>query len=125
MSMKMKIFAVIFWFACAVGLILVAREEKTQQGSVTENGVVVEATETTEVAETIDPAMEESNTKSSKYMKHVLLAFLSFAPALGVCSAIAESRSKSKKCDFAEKVEPVFTGSVKVLSIERKLKESK
>jgi|GEM_PF-1624185 len=136
MSVRMKVFAVVFWFSCALALILVAREKKPSQGSASQDGVAVEA------------FLQKANEESALYMRHVILAFFAFAPALGVCAAFIESRSSGKKENLKKeglkkeglKKEvasggkksvpekesgPVFTGSFRSLSIEEKVKVKK
>ncbi|MBP5576686.1 MAG: hypothetical protein J6X67_08015 [Treponema sp.] len=126
MSVRMKVFAVVFWFSCALALILVAREKKPSQGSASQDGVAVEA------------SLQKANEESALYMRHVILAFFAFAPALGVCAAFIESRSSGKKENLKKEAAsggkksvpeketgPVFTGSFRSLSIEEKVKVKK
>ncbi|MBP5438311.1 MAG: hypothetical protein J6Y30_10055 [Treponema sp.] len=131
MSVRMKVFAVVFWFSCALALILVAREKKPSQGSASQDGVAVEA------------SLQKANEESALYMRHVILAFFAFAPALGVCAAFIESRSSGKKENLKKEglkneaahggkksvpekeTGPVFTGSFRSLSIEEKVKVKK
>ncbi len=121
MSVRMKVFAVVFWFSCAVALILIGKEDRLLQGGASVEGAAVEA------------SVVKANEEAAGYMKHVILAFLALAPALGVCAAFIESRSSGKKNKASsgaggkksvpEKVSgPVFTGTLRSVSIEQKVK---
>lgn len=110
MSVRIKVFAMVFWFSCAVALILIGKEDRPLQGGASVEGAAVEA------------SVVKANEETAGYMKHVILAFLAFAPALGVCAAFIESRSSGKK-SVPEKVSgPVFTGTLRSVSIEQKVK---
>ncbi|MBO7612287.1 MAG: hypothetical protein J6S81_00495 [Treponema sp.] len=131
MSVRIKVFAMVFWFSCAVALILIGKEDRPLQGGASVEGAAVEA------------SVQKANEESALYMKHVILAFFAFAPALGVCAAFIESRSSGKKENLKKEglkkeaasggkksvpekeTGPVFTGSFRSLSIEEKVKVKK
>ena len=119
MSVRIKVFAMVFWFSCAVALILIGKEDRPLQGGASVEGAAVEA------------SVVKANEETAGYMKHVILAFL--ALALGVCAAFIEGRSSGKKNKASsgaggkksvpEKVSgPVFTGTLRSVSIEQKVK---
>ena len=111
MKVRVKIFIVLFWFACAVALLLVTKEKSLVEGDAGQTDGAVEA------------IVEESDVESARYMKHVILALFAFVPALGVCAAFIGSRSKSKKGEEAKEAEPVFKGSLTSVHIEEKVKQ--
>ena len=111
MKVSVKIFIVLFWFACAVALLLVTKENNLVRDDAGQTDGAVETT------------VEESDVESARYMKHVILALFAFVPTLGVCAAFIGSRSSAKKGEEEKEAEPVFKGTVKSVSIEEKVKQ--
>lgn len=112
MNVKVTVFAVLFWFACAIALLIFSNTyESPVQSDEGQDNVELEA------------SVVESNQEIARYMRHVILAFVAFVPALGVCAAFIGSRSSAKKGEEDKEARPVFKGTLKSVSIEEKVKQ--